>query len=109
MSYLPSNFNPDLTTNLDLLITAEEVLQKDLKRVQNRIARLTHLTEMQQLAVYMFDKDRNRDENWYYEIKDGVDDWNGLCHANYLRKARYLLEIVKVDLETAKQIVVNLK
>lgn len=109
MSYLPSHFNPSLTTNIDQLIKAESTLKADLKSVQDRITQLSNLTEMQQLALYMFSNDKSPDEGWYYEIVKGVDQWGGKAHSNYLRKARYLLEVVKLDLETAKQVVVNIK
>lgn len=109
MSYLPSHFNPNYETNIDTLTNAESHLIADLRKVQDRLAELRGMTEMQQLALYLFSHDRNKDEAWYYEIVDGVDQWDRSAHANYLRKARYLLEGVKLDLETAKKVVVNIK
>jgi hypothetical protein len=28
---------------------------------------------------------------WFYEVKDGIDDWNGQSHAPYLTKARMVI------------------
>lgn len=28
---------------------------------------------------------------WFYEVKDGIDNWNGQSHEPYLRKARMVM------------------
>jgi len=45
---------------------------------------------------------------WYYEIHDGVHDWNGSAHKSYLRKAQTIFITTGMDLDDVLRVIEHL-
>lgn len=76
-------------------IAAHEAEIAELKREQEAFRALT---PTQQLAISLHDAQcryNHTDQcGWFYEIHKGVHDWSGYAHADYLKKARKVVDLL---------------
>ena len=53
---------------------------------------LSKQSPVERLAMHLYNQlGRTKDDSWFYEIKDGIHDWRGQCHALWHRRAAFAI------------------
>lgn len=78
--------------------------EKQMAEIQKQIEEL--YSEDKQLAMFLHTKHCHYNHtdgcSWFYDINDGLHDWNAYAHKDWLQKAQEILKII--DFETAKKV-----
>lgn len=73
--------------------------EKELIELKRKHVAIKAEPKNQKLARHLHDKLCNFNHTdgcgWYYEIRNGIDDWSGHAHSAYLTKANLLLTAAK--------------
>lgn len=79
-------------------------VETEMNKIQQQIEEL--YSEDKKLAIFLHSKHCHHNHtdgcSWFYDINDGLHDWNAYSHKDWLQKAQGILKII--DFETAKKV-----
>lgn len=96
--------------------TKIQELKKQIADLEAEDAAIKAMTPEQQLALTLHNKlcrwNHTDGCGWFYEMKNGIDDWNRSAHGEYLTKARTVSRFCHnhgIDTKVALDLVAVLK
>jgi len=87
-------------------------LKTEIKRLEKEQEQLSNMGPEEELAVLLHSKFCRHNHTdgcgWFYEIDDGIHNWERNAHREYLEKARSLFQKTGLDLPTLALVIRSL-